>query len=263
MGKLARKIINGIQQTTLDRLAIRLLPVLWLFTLWEDLAPREAGPVSLVLLLGVVGVLFGCWTLGALADVEPAPRRRSPYDQRHEPPPTGLGAWDRMADKDLDPPAFIRRLVRTLGAGPANRTVTFEVLIFLSAVALVWLLSRKPAGFWADLYPALGARSSREALFLVASAVVLFICVRSWATEQRRRLEPAAVRQGSDFGLFLFLLAFAVFMGMMLSDLLGYGLLPGVIVGAVLAILGAVVPWRGRLLDILFGKRASSTGNAE
>jgi MFS family permease len=168
-----------------------------------------------------------------------------------------------MADKDLDPPAFIRRLVRTLGAGPGNRTVTFEVLIFLSAVALGWLLSRKPADFWADLHPALGAQSVREALFLVASTVVFFVCVRSWATEQRRRLEPAAVKQGSDFGLFVFLLAFAAFMGMMLSDLLGYGLLPGVIIGAALVILGAVAPWRGRILDILFGKRASSTGNAE
>lgn len=263
MGNIARKFINGVQQTMLDRLAIRLLPVLWLFTLWENLAPRESGPVSLILLLGVLGVLFGCWTLGAVADTAPPPRRRSPYDQLHETPPAGFSAWDQLPDKNLNPPAFMRRLVRTIGAGPDNRGITFEVLLFISAVALAWLLSRRPADFWADIHPALGAQSAREALFLAASAVVLFLCVRSWATEQRRRLEPAPVRYGSGFGIFLFLLASGAFMGMVFSDLLGYGLLPGVIGGTVLVILGAVVPWRSRFLDILFGKRASSTGNAE
>lgn len=263
MTRLARNIVDGVKRMMLDRLAIRLLPVLWLCTLWEKLTPSDSETTSLFLILGVVGLMAGAWILGALADSAPKPRQRTPYDRLHDTPRSGLAVWDQADDANLTPPPFMRALVKALGAGPGNRTLTFEVLLFIAAMALAWLLSGKSASFWADLHPRLAAQSVREAAFLAASAVVFILCLRSWATEQRRRLEPWVVGPESGFAIFVFLAAFAAFMGMIFSDLLGYGPLPGALIGAAAVVLGAALPWRGRILDGLFGRRPSPPEGAE
>ena len=67
----------------------------------------------------------------------------------------------------------------------------------------------------------------------------------------------------SGFTTFVFLGAFAAFMGMLLSDLFGYGPLPGALIGAAVVVLGAALPWRSRILDGLFGRRASPPEGAE
>ena len=137
----------------LDRLAVRLLPVLWLCTLWEKLTPADSETTSLFLILGVLGVMAGAWILGALADSAPKPRQRTPYNQLHDTPRSGLAVWDQTPDANLTPPPFMCALVKALGAGPGNRTMAFEVLLFIAAMALAWLLSEKSASFWAELHP--------------------------------------------------------------------------------------------------------------
>lgn len=254
MGNLARKIIEGLQQTMLDRLAIRLVPMLWLYTLWARLAPQESGVLTLPLLLGGFVLFVVFWALGMLADQPPKPHRRTPYDSLHESPSNGFSAWDRTPGDGLRPPGLMRRVVMTLGARNASRGALVELLLFFAALALAWLLSHKPEAFWADIHPRLAPRHSRELLFLAASSMALLLITRSWATEQRQRLEPFVQARPPRFGPLVFLVVFAAFMGMILSDLIGFSLLTGVIGGLTLSLIGVLPPWRRRVVDVLFGR---------
>lgn len=254
MGNFARKIIDATQHTMLDRLAARSVPLIWLFSMWERLSPSDSSATTFALLVGGLVLIFLFWALGALANASPKPRPRSPYDQLHESPRSGFGAWDRPPEDGLRPPAAVRWLVMTFGRRDSIWLTVVELLIFFGTLALAWVVSREPAAYQAALPSWLAERSSPQGVFLVASAAVLTLSFRSWAVEQRDRVVHSA-RPPSRVVAVVFLFAFAAFIGMMLGDLFGGGLLLGSAIGVALVALTVLSPWRGHVVDALLGKQ--------
>lgn len=238
----------------LDRLAAKSVPLIWLFTLWERLSPSNSGAMTFALLVGVLVLIFLFWVLGVLAEASPKPRQRSPYDQLHDSPRSGFGVWDQPPEGGLRPPAAVRRLVMTFGRRDSDWLTVVELLIFIGALALAWVLSRDPAAYQANVPSWLAERSSPQEAFLVASAAVATLSIRSWAVEQRDRLVHSA-RAPSHIVAVVFLFAFAAFMGMILGDLFGSGLLLGPAIGVGLVALAFLSPWRDHVMDALFGKQ--------
>jgi hypothetical protein len=254
MGNLARMIIDAIQHSMLDRLVVRLVPLLWISSAWERLSPSESGAGFWALFLGITGLWLLYSLLGAVADQSPKPRQRTPYDPVHDYPSNRFSECDQQPKDDLRPPAPIRSLVMTFGVGRRSWISVIEGLMFVGAFALAWMLAYKSQAFWSDVDPSLAEQASREQLFLAASAILVALVVRGWAVEQRERLSPSAAR-GPILGLILLGIAFAAMLGMLVSDFLGFGLLPGVIGGLGLLAVGFMPPWRAKVLDTLFGKR--------
>lgn len=238
----------------LDRLAAKSVPLIWLFSLWQRLSPSDSGVTTFALLVGGLVLIFLFWVLGAFANASPKPGPRSPYDQLHESPRSGFGVWDQPPEGGLRPPAAVRWLVMTFGRRGSNWLTVVELLIFIGALALAWVLSREPAAYQATVPSWLAERSSPQGAFLVASAAVLTLSFRAWAVEQRDRLVHS-VRSPSRLIAVAFLFAFAAFMGMILGDLLGSGLLLGPTIGVGLVALAFLSPWRDHVMDALFGKQ--------
>lgn len=258
MRNIARKIIDATQHAMLDRLAAKSVPLIWLFSMWERLSPSDSGAITFAFLGAGLVLIFLVWTLGALAKAPPKPRQRSPYDQLHESPRSGFSAWDSPPDGGLRPPAALRWIVMTFGRRVSARLYVGEFLIFIGAFALVWLLSRHPETLWSNLPAWLAERSSPQSLFLAVSAVVVMLSIRAWAVEQRDRLVHSVMPR-SLTGAIVFLVAFAAFIGMMMGDLFGFGLLWGTAGAVGLVALAFLSPWRDRVADTVFGKRAQFT----
>ncbi|MDP2116278.1 MAG: hypothetical protein Q8J71_02650 [Brevundimonas sp.] len=255
MGNFARKIIDAVQNTMLDKLAVRLVPLLWVSFLWEQLAPSESGTVSLILIFGVLGLLALHWVLGTIADQPPKPRRRKAYDHVHEHPPSAFAAWDQPPEDGLRPPALIRSLVMALGVRGPSWFSVIEGLMLICAMTLAWMLAYKSETFWSGVHQALAQQSLREQLFLTAAVTVTGLSIRLWAVEQRQRLSPSPPPGLPVLGSILLGAAFAGSLGMLLSHLFGVGLLPGAIGGPSLLAIALLPPWRAKVLDFLFGKR--------
>lgn len=260
MGSFARKIIDAVQNSMLDRLAVQLLPLLGMSSMWEQLSPSESGAGSLILILGVVGLLMLHWLLGAIADRSPKPRRRTPYDPLHEHPGSSIGAWDQQPEGGLRPPSTIRWLVMILGVRGRSWIPVIEVSMFFFAMGIAWLLARKSETFWSGVHEVLAQQAAREQVFLAASVAVAVLSIRFWAVEQRRRLSPSSPPDHPAYGSVLVGIAFTAFLGMMLSDLFGFGLLPGLIGGPGLLAVALLPPWRTKVLEFLFGKREPADG---
>lgn len=254
MGNLARKIIDAVQNSMLDRLFVRLFPLLWIASMWEQLSPSEYGAGTLMLLLGVAGLWLLYSLLEAAADQSPKPRRRSPYDPVHVYPSSSLPVSNQPPKECPRPPAFIRSLVMTLGFGGRSWAFILESLMFIGAFALVLALTYKSQLFWSAVDPRLADQDSRERLFLAASVILFALFIRGWAVEQRERLAPSAGRP-PVLGSILVGGVFAAFVGMIVSDLLGFGLLAGAIGGIGLLAVAIGPPWRDKVLEFLFGKR--------
>ena len=259
MGNLARKIIDAVQNSMLDRLVARLFPLLWIASMWERLAPSESGTGFLIPIFGVLGLFAAYWVLGALADKPLKPRTRSPYDSVHERAPSGFSGWEQQPEGGVRPPAFIRSLVMALGVGGRSWISIIEGLMFAGAFTLIWMLAYKSPAFWSDLHQGLAEQASRERLFLAASVILIALAIRGWAVEQRERLAPSAGRP-PVLGLILVGVVFAALLGMGLSDFLGFGLLAGAIVGIGLLAVAIGPPWRDKVLEFLFGKREPADG---
>lgn len=257
MGNFARKIIDATQHAMLDRLAAKSVPLIWLFAMWERRSPSDSGATTFAFLVGGFALVFLFWALGALANASPKPRPRTPYDQLHESPRSGFSAWEQNPDGVLHPPATIRWSVMTFGRRNSTWLYVVEFLIFVGALALAWRLSREPEAFWTNAPPWLAERSSPQEVFLIASAVVMALSVRAWAVEQRDRLVHS-VTPRSLTGAVVFLVAFAAFIGMMLGDLFGFGLLRGSAGAVGLVAIAVLPPWRDRVADVMFGKRTLS-----
>ncbi|MDP3368941.1 MAG: hypothetical protein Q8M32_03740, partial [Brevundimonas sp.] len=260
MGNFARKIIDAVQNSMLDRLAVQLLPLLWISSMWEQLSPSESGAGSLILILGVIGLLMLHWLLGAIADRPPMPRRRTPYDSLHEHSGSSLGAWEQQPEGGLRPPTLIRSLVMMLGVRGRRWVTVIEVLMFFCAFALAWMLARQSGTFRSGVHQGLEQQALREQIFLAASMIVTVLSIRFWAVEQRQRLHPSPPPDHPAFSSVLVGIVFTAFLGVILSDLFGFGLLPGLIGGPGLLAIALLPPWRTKVLDFLFGKREPADG---
>ncbi|MDP2765716.1 MAG: hypothetical protein Q8O54_12870 [Brevundimonas sp.] len=260
MGNLARKIIDAVQNTMLDKLVARLVPLLWISFLWERLSPSESGTASLILIFGVLGLLALHWVLGTIADQPPKPRQRTAYDHVHDHPTSAFAAWDQPPEEGLRPPALIRSLVMTLGVRVPSWFSVIEGLMFICGITLAWMLAYKSEAFWSGVHQALAQQALREQLFLTAAVAVTGLLIRLWAVEQRQRLSSAPPPGLPVLGSTLLGAAFAAFLGMLLSDLFGFGLLPGLIGGPSLLAVALLPPWRTKMLEILFGRREPADG---
>ena len=254
MGNLARKIINAVQNSMLDRLFLRLFPLLWISSMWEQLSSSDYGAGTLMLLFGVAGIWLLYSLLEAAADQSPKPRRRSPYDPVHVYPSSSLPVSNQPPKKCPRPPAFVRSLVMTLGFGGRSWAAIVEGLMFIGAFGLAVALAYKSQSFWSAVDPRLAGQVSRERLFLAASVILIALFIRGWAVEQRERLSPSPASV-PVLGSILLGVAFSALLGMIVSDFLGFGLLAGAIGGIGLLAVAIGPPWRDKILEFLFGKR--------
>ncbi len=245
----------------LDKLVMRLFPLLWISSAWERLSSPEYGAGTLVLLLGVAGLWLMYSLLEAAADQSPKPRQRSPYDPVYEYPSNSFSEWDQRPKDVLRPPALIRSLVMTLGVRGRSWITVIEGLMFVGAIALTWMLAYKSQTFWSGVHQGLAQQAQREQLFLAAAVTLTGLIIRMWAVEQRQRLSPSPPPGLPVFGSILVGAALAAFLGMLLSELFGFGLLPGVVGGLGLLAAAFLPPWREKVLEFLFGKREPADGH--
>lgn len=256
MGNLARKIIDAVQNTMLDKLVAKLIPLLWIWLIWDQMQPERGVVFPLAAAVAGLGLVIGAWGLGALANRRPRPARPGPYDRLHETPPNGFAAWDEPPEGGLRPAPVMRRLVAVLGARSRGDWSVFAgFLLFFALGAAVWTLGRSSAGFWASVHPTLVETAARADLVAVAGGLLAVVMVRHWATEQRERLDPSPARP--DSSLFAFILTGLCGVGMLAVLASLFDLPPwwGMVAGLALAVLAFVPPWRGRVADALFGKR--------
>jgi hypothetical protein len=258
VGNLARKIIEAIQHSMLDRLVARLFPLLWIWSMWDRMAPSESW-AGLWVILGIAGLWLLYSLLEALADQSPKPRQRTPYDPVYIYPSNSPPAGDQTPKDGPRPPAPIRAFVMAVGLGGRSWISIVEGLMLLGGFTLTWMLAYKPRAFWSDLHPGLAEQASREQLFLAASVTLIALFIRGWAVEQRERLSPSASR-APVLGSIMLGVVFAALLGIWLSDFLGFGLLAGAMGGMGLLAVAIGPPWRDKVLEFLFGKREPVDG---
>lgn len=243
----------------LDRLALQLFPLFGVLSLWEERLGNQSLSLIGSLLL-VVLVLFAVgWALGAMANRRPRPREGA-LERLQKAPSNGFEAWAEPPAGGLRPPTILRWLVMTIGGrrGQASWTALISVAFFLSAFGLLIALAHASETFWANLPPMLSKSSVRDALWIGATASLVFQMLRQWANEQRDRLEPAEAVHGQSqsdwvpFGvIFMLAVAMSVFASFMFRwpiAIMAVPILP-------LAVVACVPEWRGALVDAWFGKR--------
>lgn len=259
MGNLARKIIDAVQNLLLDKLLERLMPLAWIVMFWQQMQPTPRFEVIGGVLLAVILLMASGWALGALANRRPRVARPGLYDRLHQEPPNGFAAWDELPAGGLQPPAAIRAIVMVCGAGPRAGWVSVcEVLVFMSAMALAFTLSWASPRFWAEVHPGLAEFASRERLLFVVGGVLAVVVVRSWAVQQRYRLNPLPIpgsRRWSDTSVSLTTGIIATGLISMVAPLIGLPVWQAILAGIVSSLVAFGPPWRGRLLDAIFGKR--------
>lgn len=254
MGNGARKIIEAVQNSLLDRLLFRSFPLFWTLWMWGELQPERDLPFQAPFLLGFI-VLFGlAWLLGAAADRRP--RSRNPYDRAHDRSPDAFDAWEEQPRAGLRPPGFMRALVTILGAGRSSHWLTFLTsLLFLAVLAftpaLVWI----PDAVWGDVHPALSDSLARADLMGIIAIAMAILLVRIWAVEQRGRLDPTPARAGPAWMGWIVSMAFLAIVLSPLAFLPGLPVWSGPAAALAISLILTVSRWAGRVLDILFGKR--------
>lgn len=239
----------------LDRLFVGLAPLLAIASMWEQLSPSESGPVFWVMLVAFAGPWLLYSLLEAVADESRRPRQRTPYDPVHDYPPNSFSERDQPQERELLPPAPIRSFVMMFGVRGARWISVLELLVFLCAFTLAWMLAYKSGEFWAGAHPALAQQAVREQVFLAAAVTLTISILRGWAVEQRQRLSPLPPPGLPVVGSIFLGVWFTAFLGMLLSELFGFGLLPGLVVGPSLMAVALLPPWRDKVLVFLFGKR--------
>lgn len=245
----------------LDRLFVRLFPLLWISSAWAELSPSAYAAGALAIPLGGIGLWLLYSLLEAAADQSPKPRPRSPYDPVHVYPSNIFRVSDQPPKERLRPPPFMRSLVMRFSVGGRSWISIVEGLMFIGAFALTWTLAHKSQSFWSKVDPRLAEQTSREQLFLAASVVLIALIVRGWAVEQRERLSPSTAR-APVLGLILLGVVVAALLGMWASDFFGFGPVAGLVGGVGLLAVAFGPPWRERVLEFLFGKREVAEGRS-
>jgi hypothetical protein len=256
VGNFARKIIDAVQNTMLDKLFLRLFPLLGLATLWDKAGSPDIG-AGLVLLIGLL--FFVAWVLGAIARLKPQ-TERCPLHRLQDRPENGFEVWGRPPDGGLRPPRFMRWLVTTLAADAGRHPSGWRALLgfalILAALVFTGAVVTKPPEFWPDA-PWLAGPSTRFVLLTGATALVAAGLVRGWATEQRARLEdrpppPPPSSTLADYG-FLVVMSAAGAAAVVIWTRTPIWLVLAAVVG--IAAIGLIPHLRGKVMDVVFGKR--------
>lgn len=193
MEKLARKIINAIQNSLVGDLVARLVwptSYLW-WQVTDQLTPgRLDWRISAGVVLVMVGGFLSVWVLGAVATTPKRPKKRYFSDHVDTAIWNGFGGWSLPPHEDLRPPVFMRRLVEALGspnAKPQGILVIPAVAIAISVLLLPFGLIWFPQ-FFADAHPWLADAGHRLLLAQACLAIFVAFQIRQWATVQKHRL---------------------------------------------------------------------------
>lgn len=256
MGNFARRIIDAVQNSLMDRLVLRTHLLLVAASLWskatsgpEDLTAFWVIPTLLILLVLI-------WLIGAIANRRPRPR--TPHDRVHAPPANGFEAWQELPEGGLRPPGIMRRLVAGLAFGRASPSADFLAgVLGLGVLAVLFALAHAPDADWSNIHPALADPTIRVRLASACVALIALVTLRQWAVEQSKRLDPT-LETGAPPAWTGWVFAFLV-LAVSLSLAAIFFHLPswsGVAATVAILTLFAILPaWRDRLLDLLFGKR--------
>lgn len=256
MRNFARKIIDAIQHSLLDRLVVQLIHVGWVCSLWDSREGGDGGSLTGFILIALVAAFVLAWALGALANRRRRPQGRpGTFDGLHESGPNGFSAWSELPQGGLRPPRIIRGIVAILSTGSRSGISALTSLgVGFLGLTLVVALSHKPDAFWAELHPDLARAADREILWFIGTAAVLLMLLRTWASEQRARLEPAATPLPKPRWLgYVSAAVFLVFLGLG-AVMMGLPTWIAVTLALILGVVALVPHWRGRALDVVFGK---------
>lgn len=256
MGNLARKIIDAVQNSMLDRLLLASFPLLGLAAWWDDRWESPNPDLTLWLLVGLPTVFIVAWLIGVAAN-HARPRRGSD-------PMDGFGAWALMPPERLNPPDWIRAIVfaLTFPRSSASWWALFSMAVFMGSFCLLLILSRQPLPEWAYVHPAMADPAVVDRVWFISAGLFVASVVQSWAFEQRRRLDPTTQTEQPERSRWFdlaFLTIVLVPLGLVLSAAFG-GLKWIMAIVAVIILTAAGAPlWRRRGFDFLFGKRDSAS----
>ena len=259
MGNFARKIIDAVQNSMLDRLLLRYL-VLWpVGSFWDERNSEYGSGIMATVLFALLGLFGIAWILGALANRRPQ-RTEGAYRRLQESHSNGFEAWSEEPAGGLRPPSFLRWIVMSLGNRWDRPTWAFltEFLGFIAAFVLLWSLANLSDAFWADLHPALANAAGQDILWISATVLLVFVVFRLWAGEQRDRIAPPAEPRGlpqPDWVPFLILSVLAVASTAMIGFHLEWARWTAVVPLVPLAVVGLVPRWRRAFNDGAFGKQ--------
>jgi hypothetical protein len=255
VGNLARKIIDAVQHSMLDRLLLAAFPLLTLATWWDDLWESPTD-LTLWLLVGLPAVFVVAWLVGVVANHARPHRGSDPMD--------GFAAWSLMPPEQLNPPGWIRTIVfaLTFPRSSASWWALLSMAVFMGAFCLMLILSKEPLPEWAYVHPAMADPAVVDRVWFISAGLVVATVVQSWAFEQRRRLDPPRQTDQPERSRWFdlaFLTIVLVPLGLVLSAAFG-GLKWIMAIVAVIILTAAVAPlWRRRGFDFLFGKRDSAS----
>ena len=257
MGKLARKIIDAVQHSMLDRLLLASFPLLGLAAWWDDRWESPTPDLTLWLLVGLPTVFIVAWLIGVVANHAGHDRASDPMD--------GFGAWALIPPERLNPPGWIRAIVFALTFRRSAVSVWWSLLsmaVFMGALCLLLILSREPLPEWAYVHPAMANPAFVDRVWFISAGLFVATVVQSWAFEQRRRLDPPSQTQQPERSRWfdvMFLAVALVPLGLAVSVAFG-GLKWIMTTVAVIILTAAVAPlWRRRGLEVLFGKQDSAS----
>lgn len=253
MGNHARNLIDAIQHAMLDKLLLRLLPLLWFCSLG---IPADSD-LSMAVVAACLCLFALAWMIGAVANSRPRSGPRGLADE-HSSPPNGFAAWSEEPPEGLKPPRLMRGVVMTLSAGDTTWLGLASVATVMGSGVLLWSLYEGHS-LWAALHPALAESTGRQWASIVVTALVAALLLRSWAVEQRRRLEPhSPLPDRTDWFSYAVLAMFTAFFGFFAVMSFGVPVWIPVGVGMALAVVGLIPAWRTAVLDWTFGKRADA-----
>jgi hypothetical protein len=258
VGNLARKIIEAIQHSMLDRLLLRSIPLWPVGSFWDARHPEYGSAIMTSILFAMLGLFGIAWILGAIANSRPRlPKEAS--GRSRESHSNGFEAWSEEPIGGLRPPAFLRWIVMRLGSRRDRPEWAFliEFVGFLSAFVLLWALAKLSDTFWSNLHPALANASVQGSLWIGATVLIVLVVLRQWAAEQRNRLEPPAELRGlprSEWAPFFMLSVLAVTITAMIGFTFQWPSWSAAVPLIPLAVVGLVPPWRRAFHDVMFGK---------
>lgn len=259
MGNGARKIIDAVQNSLLDTLLLRLVPLWWIGSLWERRQTDLSANVMASLLAITLLLFAGAWALGAIANRRP---EGVGEQARGIGRANGFEAWAEPPSGGLNPPSWLRAVVMVLSRNPAPHPLMGLVsfTLFFTAAGLLWTLSYRPDSSWI-VREGFADGSTGDALWLASAGVVVIFVLRQWAVQQRGRLvpeEPLPSSSGSEWMGFGLLSIFVLGMVLVPSATFGWPRWIMVIPVIALAAIALFPRLRRGVLDIVFGKQDNS-----
>lgn len=260
MGNFARKIIDAVQNSLLDKLVARLFPIA---PVTLAALPRPETYEHLDVAASIVGLFIlggiAMWVIGFIANRRPRPRKIGPLDKLHETPPNGFAAWSEPPEGGLRPYRPMLALIRLLGPAAGNRVIglaTFVVVLLALSVILAATLPRQP------LLEAWGSPWVQTRLVPALLGLVGLLTIHAWATEQRVRLNPALkLPPLTGVAAFVFdallMSWWSVLLGLFASAMFGWPIWTCLVVASAVALICVLAPRRDRILEAIFGRKTA------